>query len=178
MKKLKQLIYAAALLCSMAGCNSDPLPKPTQDGNNTFGCMIDGKPWVPDGGTGFMPAKPIGGGFYRILTTPTKVGIWIQTLSKDGQKIHLHLNSFEQKKYELNQNTQTKPTTIFAKDYGFYQNQNQNYVTSSTSKGSITITKADTITGILSGIFEFNVISSAGVLVAITNGRFDIKSPQ
>ena len=178
MKKLTQLIYAAALLGSMAGCNSDPLPKPTQDGNNTFGCMIDGKPWIPDGGTGFMPRKAISGGFYVRLTNPETEGIWIAALSKDDQGVHIHLDKVELGKHELNQNTQVIPVSIFPKNYGFYTKDKQSFVTSSKNVGSIIITKIDRNTGILSGTFEFSAANAAGVVVAITNGRFDIKSPQ
>ena len=178
MKNITQLIYAAALLCSMAGCNSDPLPKPTQDGNNTFGCMIDGKPWIPDGGTGFMPSKAVQGGFFSISTYPVrKRGVFVRTVSKDDSEVQLYIDDFKIGNYPLNISTQVKPFAIEPKGaYGFYRSEaNLVYVTSSKNVGNITITRSDTLTGIVSGTFEFMAGNSVGV-VNITKGRFDINT--
>ena len=178
MKNITQLIYAAALLGCMAGCNSDPLPKPTQDGNNTFGCMIDGKPWIPDGGTGFMPRKAISGGFFAISDYPTyQRGIFIRTLAKDGQEVELFVNDYRTGEYLLNIDTQIMPITIKPKGaYGFYRSiNNLVYVTSSKNIGKITITKADTLTGVVSGNFEFIAGNSTGI-ISITSGRFDVNN--
>jgi hypothetical protein len=178
MKKLTQLIYATALLCSMAGCNSDPLPKPTQDGANTFGCLIDGKPWIPDGGTGFMPEKPIrGGGLVLTLYPAKKLGIFITCTSKDKREMHIYINNFRTGEYQLNLDTQVIPYAVIPKgDYGLYRSEsNLVYVTSSKNIGKITITKSDTLTGVVSGTFEFVAGNSVGS-TNITNGRFDVNS--
>jgi hypothetical protein len=178
MKKLTQLIYATALLCSMAGCNSDPLPKPTQDGANTFGCLIDGKPLIPDGGTGFMPRKPISGGFFAISDYPIyQRGLFIRTVSKDGQEVELFINDYRPGEYQLNIDTQIMPITIKPKGaYGFYRSlSNLVYITSSKNVGKITITKSDTLTGVVSGTFEFMAGNSVGT-ANITNGRFDVNN--
>lgn len=73
--KLCVLLLSIGLL--LACDRKDPLPKPTQEGKNTFGCKIDGKPWVPDGGTGFQATKPLRGGFFSISTYPVlQTGIY------------------------------------------------------------------------------------------------------
>ncbi|WP_373511355.1 hypothetical protein [Persicitalea sp.] len=165
-----------ALCCTQE--YKDPLPKATQEGKNTFGCKINGKPWVPDGGTGFQATKPITGGFNLLGENPPIRRIWIRTRSKDRQGIHLQLNETNVGEHLLNENTQIRPYALFSKDYGMYQTGNSTYTTSSNFTGKITITKADTITGVLAGTFDFTVGNSSGTTYKITEGRFDIKSPQ
>ncbi|GHB85806.1 DUF6252 family protein [Persicitalea jodogahamensis] len=164
----------------MACCtkeDKDPLPKATQEGKNTFGCKINGKPWVPErGGVLFSSVKPIEGGFYRVLTTPRSVGIWIRTRDNDKKRVHVHLEDIEVGEHLLNLDTQVMPVTILAKDYGMYQVGNLIHSTSSRHTGRVTITKADTLTGIISGTFEFIAASSTGDTVRVTDGRFDINS--
>ncbi len=174
-------ILTAAWLLLMACCtkeDKDPLPKPTQEGKNTFGCKINGEPWVPDGGTGFQAIKPITGGFNVIGENPGVRRIWIRTLSKDKQRIHLHIEDVRLGEHLLNNDTQILPIALFAKNYGMYQVGSSTFTTSSRHTGKITITKADTITGVLAGTFEFTVGNSSGTTYEITEGRFDIKSPQ
>lgn len=49
------LLSVALLLLTCK--HNDPLPEPTQSGQNTFGCLINGKSYIPDGGRGFMAVK-------------------------------------------------------------------------------------------------------------------------
>jgi hypothetical protein len=162
----------------MAGCNSDPLPKPTQDGNNTFGCMIDGKAWIPDGGTGFMPTKPINGGFSYVKYNPKTIGISIRTYAKSGEFLEILVTSIKEGKYLLNEDTQPSPPSLFPKNYGVYSPSNNGnlFITSSKNIGEVLITKSDTASGIISGTFEFRAANSNGQQVSITSGRFDINS--
>lgn len=59
---LTMLVSVSLLLltCKKEG----PLPYATQSGQNTFGCMINGKPYVPDGGGGWSGIKPLEGGYF------------------------------------------------------------------------------------------------------------------
>lgn len=172
-----RLLFSALLMLLACGCG-DKLPKPTQTGKNTFGCKINGERWVPDGSGGFQPVKPITGGFNLLAGNPPIRRIWIQTLSEDGQSIDLQLNTTQVGVYLLNENTQIRPYALFSKNYGMYRKDNSIYTTSSKYTGKITITKSDTITGLLSGTFEFTVGNSTGKTYEITDGRFDMVSPQ
>ena len=40
------LLFICSIFCFVA-CNDD-LPEPTQNGANTFGCLINGEPWTPE----------------------------------------------------------------------------------------------------------------------------------
>jgi hypothetical protein len=51
-------------------------------------------------------------------------------------------------------------------------------MTSNIQTGRVTLTKADTISGVISGTFDFVAATSSGEIVKVSEGRFDIKSPQ
>ena len=156
----------------------EKLPKPTQEGSNTFGCKVDGKTWIPNGGSGFMPAKPINGGFFRIdPNNPSKIGVYITTYNKEGEMLQIFLTQSVVGEYNINQNTQIYPNNIYAKNHAYFLDKNKiNYVTSSINTGTVEIIKSDTLTGIISGNFQFNLGSSNNLEVSITKGRFDINT--
>lgn len=171
-----RLLALLSLCLLLMTCKSqeDMLPSATQTGQNTFGCLIDGKSYVPDGGNGFMPAKPVNGGFL-VIYNAAGLGIYVSTYAKNKQRIELYLNDFRTGRYELNGNTQPIPVSVSPKDYGLYESsEGDDYVTSSKYTGSITITKADTLTHIVSGTFEFEAVSPTGKTVTVSNGRFDV----
>jgi hypothetical protein len=143
-------------------CQKDKLPKPTQEGKNTFGCKINGKPWIPNGGPGFQGAKPIEGGFVQIILSSdsTKTGIFLRAYAKDGSMLHLYLNDHQSSTYILNRETNIKPFSLRPLDYAAYYSNGNYYITNSQSTGKIVITRSGfNVDGILSGIFEFRVIN-------------------
>jgi hypothetical protein len=172
------LLLLLCLSLSLITCKqTDVLPRFTEEGKNTFGCLINGKAYVPDGGTGFMPSKPILGGFLGIFANVFKIGVYVSTNSKDKKSIRLYLDDFNLGVHVLNSNTDTRPTTITPKDYASYiSSEGDEYVTSSKYVGQINIIKADTTTGIVSGSFEFTAATKTGETVSVTNGRFDVNA--
>ncbi|WP_370701099.1 DUF6252 family protein [Fibrella musci] len=161
----------------LSTCSQDPLPKPSQSGENTFGCLINGNTYVPDGGPAFSGIKPIYGGFLVIEPNPYKLGIYVYTYKKDRQKVNLYLNSFKLGKHTLNFDTSVIPAAVSPKDYGLYISSNgDEYVTSTNYTGWINLVKADTTTGIVAGTFEFTAATAGGRTVTVTNGRFDVNA--
>ena len=153
---------------------SDPLPQPSRVGNYTFGCKINGKKWIPDGGTGFMPAKPISGGFFLIPSRGYEAVINIYAVSKDGQRLELYTDEAKIGSFDLNLDTQTSPASLSPESYGLYRSADGvDYVTSALNTGKVIITRADTLSGIISGTFFFTAGSDGGDKVSITDGRFD-----
>jgi len=162
------------------GCQpKDPLPRATRFGANTFGCKINGKTYIPDGGGSFSGIKPIYGGFYWVQSNPVKRGIYIQTSEPSGQVLNLFIADYRPGVYELNETT--RPLTQNLQNFGFYQNGKGGiaYITSTDCIGSVKINKADTLSGIVSSTFSLSpcsTIPGPGQTIGITEGRFDIGS--
>lgn len=151
------------------------LPDPTQSGQNTFGCLVNGKSYIPDGSGSWSGIKPVNGGFFVLRSIPYTLGVYVRTYAKDGQRIELYLNSYELGNHPLNSNTQTMPASLNPAKYGLYESgDGESYVTSSRYTGQITIVKADTVTGVVAGTFEFKAATAGGKTITVTNGRFDV----
>jgi Family of unknown function (DUF6252) len=161
------------LVMSIFACQ-EKLPKPTETGTNTFGCKINGKSWIPDGGKGFMAQKPISGGFQNIANSGV-LTIFINTINKNGEVIQLYVDSQATGNYLLNKTTGFIPNEIFPKNYGLCRFGGKIYITNIEDTGKVVITKVDKSTGVISGIFEFTA-GSGTEKIKITEGRFDINS--
>ena len=176
---ISPLCWLAVIVTGMllSSCNSDPLPAPTQTGNNTFGCKINGTPWIPNGSGGFMPTKPIEGGFLSLGSAINyKRTIYIWATSKDKTQVFLFLEEAKTGVFDLNLDTGTRPGALTPRSYGLYRSPDGvDYVTSSAHTGKVTITRVDTATNIISGTFFFEASDAKGNIVKITAGRFDRK---
>ena len=184
---MKNIITIAALilLCAASCKKSKPitaltelekLPPITQTGANTFGCLVDGKAWLPNG------SKPqTGGSNIQVYVDPTFQGgrFSITGNNYNEPNQYISIGSFK---------CISAGFFDFDSSYNgvqFYRNRlGSNYVDYSTNdigifkKGFINITKYDLTTGIFSGTFEgklFKVNGSYGDTIKITNGRFDVK---
>ena len=178
MKNINLYVYALVVTSLFWGCDKGPdLTPMTQEGKNTFSCKVNGKVWIPDGtGDWFGLAKPINGGFvgYGSSTPPT---IYMRTYSKDKTELYIFLKTIETGNHELNQTTLEIDKDFSPENYGWYQGPDGiSFMTNQTHIGRVTITRADTISGVISGTFEFEARNSLGQTVKITDGRFDINS--
>src|SRR5437773_8453594 len=103
-------IFISLLLCSLFLSNScrkqkneEQLPPATQTGANTFGCLVDGKVWIPTGGGAGSGINPTSGGFFG--TPDGKRNIYIKAYSHNDS-IDIYLKQIAQPgTYYLNQNT-------------------------------------------------------------------------
>ncbi len=177
--RLPGLLSVLALLL-FSTCQKDKLPPETQEGKNTFGCKINGKNWVPDGGPGFAGAKPISGGFVVMYDEQKKefVAIEIKANSSNGETVGFYLSTHLIGNYDLNADTPIKPFSFTPKNYGLYFSESKSqYVTNSKATGIVTVTQSGlSKTGIISGTFSFRCsnVKNPNETVEITNGRFDI----
>ncbi len=169
-------LMSIGLLLATCKSQEDMLPSATQTGQNTFGCLINGKSYIPDGSGGFMGVKPVYGGLTGIRSTPYRIGIYIYTFAKDKQRIEIFLNDYILGRHPLNSDTGTRPALLEPKDYGLYENESDAYVTSSKYTGWINLIKADTLSGIVSGTFEFTAGIKDGKTISVTSGRFDVNA--
>ena len=125
-----------------------------------------------------MGAKPIEGGYYSIYDNNNKKtrGIFIRAHSKNMGMIHIYLNSSTVGKYSVDKQTNIIPFTFSPKDYALYELSGEYFITSPIQGGEILITKSDTISGILSGSFNFRATKANDVnaVTTVSDGRFDI----
>ena len=153
------------------------LPAATNTGANTFGASINGTLWAPQG-YGIMSTAPIleasfaGNNSYVINArnfskepTETEFEIYLKNVTAPGT-------------YTLNANTDIGPNRTAS--YIYYVERQVNpvheYITSSTTPGTVTITRLDISNHVLSGTFSFTGKEmSGGAPIAVTDGRFDVK---
>lgn len=182
---MRQTIKKVFFLCialSIFSCKSEPveeeLPLETQTGNNTFGCKVDGTPFVSH--TNVAPAgkQALSATYYKEADLLT-----IEAYSKK------HSNSFQKIFLALCHPTVNSnlpfanlaiyyPTDIDNIQYRAVTNLDWvQYVESNV----INLSKIDTINHIVSGNYYFTGICSDGYMPIdavnkqITEGRFDIK---
>ena len=176
---MKTLLSAFVLLLVLFSCKkNDPLPAATQNGANTFGCKVNGKPWIPDGGGGFSGIKPVEGGYQgSYISDPTKCNAYIRSRKMDRTVIHLFIREVcEKGVYDLNSNTGTWDVQQRPLSYGLYIDADKNYyITDREHRGKVNVTRADTANGIISGTFNFTAVNpTTKQTITITDGRFDI----
>jgi hypothetical protein len=180
MKKTATYLLLATAWLAMAACTQpDPLPEATQGGKQTFGCRVNGKAFVPDGGTGWNATKPI------VVYNDSRKGpngeallfYGIEATSRDGQGMYIIVSE------------PTRPGPRFLdKEFiplswgiplhnaAVYSSASGSFITGPPHTGMVVLTRADTTARILSGTFEFKARNPrTGEVVEVTDGRFDVK---
>ena len=177
------IVTMLILLCAASCKKSKPitaltelekLPPITQTGANTFGCLVDGKAWLPNG------SKPqIGGPNIQVYVDPTfqggrfsitghqynnfqsKVSFGSANCTSAGYfDLALPVNGIDYNRFKNNVNT----CEYSSFDLGTYR------------RGFFNISRYDLNNGVFSGTFEFTIKSpTCGDTIRITNGRFDVK---
>ncbi|WP_445736420.1 hypothetical protein [Mariniflexile sp.] len=170
MKTLTTLLIYSLMLMAFTNCKSDDdnltplelLPPITQTGENTFGCLVNGKAKIPNN-TSNMSAIYQGGGIQisgEIITNEVIESILIIVLDP----------------FEVKQNYSL--TNLPNQKANFLISSNQNrclYDFDNTFEGSINFSKIDKTNYIISGSFEFSTKKDGCPDIKITNGRFDMK---
>lgn len=175
---VNKIFIACLSFWLFTACNKEPdeLPPATQTGANTFGAKIDGKKWVPRG-FGIFPASNL---LEARFITPTSIIINARNFGSSPNETEFELLISDVTgpgTYLLNNNV-TLPAYV---SYGYYFKRRftptDEWLTSSTYTGTVTITKLDVVAKIISGTFEFNAISifDTPLTISVTEGRFDIE---
>jgi hypothetical protein len=176
-------LYAGLLLLTQCSkCKHDPapadplsqLPPATQTGANTFGCLVNGQAYTPNGYNGTTN--------YAVLYDPTFQGGALdvrayrytgsgtntqQNIIIGGDSIN-HIGTYRlsstgaQNAFFMDRN-RASPCDRFAGGNGVY------------TKGTLTITRLDVALGIISGTFAFTLAQAGCDTIKVTQGRFDKK---
>lgn len=175
----RYLLYAALLLLTQCSkCKKDDpapeeqLPPATQTGANTFGCLINGQPYLPSGNNGTANyAVLYDPGFqdgsldvrtYRHIGNTTEQSLIIGGTSINQVGIYSLTSPSSQGVIFLDEN-QAFPCNRFANDKKVF------------TKGHLTITRLDMTAGIIAGTFEFTLAQPGCDTIKVTQGRFDKK---
>lgn len=156
-----------SLLILLASCkknDNSPLPEATQQGKNTFGCLLDGQVFLPTPSHNvFQPITALQGYFYR-----HEIGV--RVYGEQGQMYLTLRDAFQPGTYPLGE-TSTGNFASLNRSMGLFY-------TSSTRGGSLTLTRIDTVARIMAGTFEFSALDyyhgGTGSTIAVTSGRFDV----
>ena len=170
------LLIAICSTIIAASCKKEKTPASelvTVNGQ-TFGCRVNGRPFIADKwdyGNNVPPIhvdfwyNPIGG--YRYL---------IANGNKSNERVEIYLNPpLVVGRRELKFRTRSHPTYVDPLDYGYYSTQipSREYITNDRIGGYVNILSVDTINQKIEARFEFTGTDPAnGGTVSVTNGYF------
>lgn len=141
----------------------DQLPPATQTGAGTFGCLVNGVPFVDN--SGFFNC------FYQLVDGEYYFGITASVNRNDY--VQIDIGSLNAELIEGN------ILLLERADTKFYAFLSFNCIcpqgkTSTNEPGLLNVTNFDIQNNIISGTFEFTVTNpSTGIVYKITEGRFD-----
>jgi hypothetical protein len=176
---MKHLLLFLILALTVSCCKNDDdnntnpidqLPPATQTGEQTFGCLLDGEPFLPGSGQNPLDCvyQFVNGGYYFSL----------QANKRDEMNnritIAIGTNDLEIQQgqtYALFENTPENANGVYS--YA----ANITYTTQ-IHTGELTITKLDFDNNIVSGTFFFDILDYNGDLHEIREGRFDVRFTQ
>jgi len=147
----------------------DKLPRATQTGEQTFGCLINGEAFIPNN---FGRGRP--NAFYQFVGGSYTLGI--HAYNSGGEELlsvgleGLDIQPVQESQYLLKSGMSENFSGSYRLGGGFTLNAG----TSDSNPGTLTITNFDPEKYIISGTFEFTVFDNDGNEIRITDGRFDM----
>ena len=152
----------------------EKLPPITQTGANTFGCLVDGVAWLPNG------SRPQNGGSnIQVYVDPTFQGGRFSITGHQYNNYQSKLNFGSSNctsggSFDISQSANGIGYTRFLNNINTCEFSS--FDAGTFRKGIFIITRYDLANGIFSGTFDFTIKSQAcGDTIRITNGRFDVK---
>ncbi|MDX9854428.1 MAG: DUF6252 family protein [Tenuifilaceae bacterium] len=178
MRHLRLLLLSVLTLCATSCTEKDyeeKLPPETQEGRYTFGCLVNGEIWLPEG----MPLS-----IPKLIGRMDKECTYFAMVANRGRRESISIiikneNITQGKTIPVNINEESFASYENTCDIGFFCE----YRSTALGPGELTITKLDTTNRIISGRFSFeatlfdvqNPDCSCASSFSITEGRFDIK---
>ncbi len=177
---MKPCLPLLAALLGLSQCHknnatpADPagqLPPATQTGANTFGCLVNGKAWTPQGFDGTVNFSVVYDPTYRQGTLNVAAYRY-----ENGAKTRQSMGVFSD---SLQRIGLYKLRTLGHHGAAFSDASGLCYYTSTDAKnycrGQMTITRLDQAAGIFSGTFSFTMATPGCDTLKVTQGRFDYK---
>ena len=181
-------LMAVAWLCA---CRQEPLPQDpplvpidytvlppaTQEGKNTFGCLVNGEVWIPrvpifavtiyDKAISFDESKGLGYGYGTFTLADNLIDDWMS--------LSFGFTFFEPSVFHTTPDDSDSSlfSVLFRRgNSGYYEPDYSVPLASNTWK----VTKVDTVKNFISGTFEFTLIhkTNPNDTIKFTEGRFDL----
>ncbi|MCC3153265.1 hypothetical protein Q3A66_04210 [Hymenobacter sp. BT770] len=182
MRRSLPLYLSLLLLTQCSKCKNDPrpldpaaqLPPATQTGAGTFGCLVNGQPYTPQGRVGLGPNFDVsydpgfnGGDLvvrtYRVLAGEKKA-LAFNAINITSPGSYPFGPRQGEAKGSFDDDNRALPCNEFeASRSGTF------------SKGTLTITRLNLQTGIISGTFDYTLAKPGCDTIKVTQGRFDDK---
>ena len=173
---MKTLFLSVLFIACFISCNKDDdrgpvdpidlLPPATQTGANTFGCLLDGKAFLP----GATP-NPLDC-FYQFVNGEYYFAVQCSKRNKHYDLIEIGVGTFH-KELSENQTFDLLEYTPMNASGSYFFNTFLTY-TSQYHTGELYISKLDDENSIVSGTFWFDVMDDDGIVHHIREGRFDM----
>jgi len=192
MKNITTLLLIG-ILCLIVACNKDDaadnswgIPDATQTGENTFGCLVNGEPWVAGIATDiFAP------GLYELSANYDEIGsgiadnfyFWVNAeyfpSSKDSsirESMFIDLRPIYSEG-NVPFSTLDRQNASFNTGLFNINNTYKIYRLDTLSNNYINITTLDTVSNVCAGLFSLQLINEDDLMdtIHITNGRFDVR---
>ena len=178
---MKKLFLALLTTLALTNCtkdnndlpsnHADQLPPATTIGANKVGCLVNGEVFLPKGNNPF--GAPILTCFYQYVNNTWNFSLGFS----NNKEEHLRGVNIASKGVEFQQG-QTYPL-VLESNISCYASYGKatipQYYTSNIVTGELKITKLDQINAIISGTFWYDAVNSAGTIVQIREGRFDMQ---
>lgn len=151
----------------------DQLPPETQTGANTFGCLVDGKVFIPKGDPFGGPIKKaayqfVNGGFRFLISGSRSTSSETASIGIFADSLQLSVGIYDLTNKDI-------PSKLYGQ-YAIAQlgTLGETYLTNQTNRGQLVIKKFDTVNQIVSGTFWFDAKNVNGQISQIKEGRFDL----
>ena len=171
-------LVLACLLFTTCKKNDNPnpadqgeqLPPITQEGKNTFGCLLNGQVWLPGGNFGTPNFRVNYDPSYDGGTFDLRTYRYLRKDGTDEQYIIMYANNIMTTgTYNFSNIQQTNVSLNDRATSCYYDSRDElNYAI-----GSFTITKFDETNRIIAGTFEFILAKPGCDTIRVTQGRFD-----
>lgn len=149
----------------------DKLPLATQTGAKTFGCLINGKAWIP-GKDDWSSQSPLKFYYYNDNGGQFAINAKLQ-INNIQEYIIIGLDSIHSKNEFIIKQGSNSVRLSYQRTPGC---DLSSLIDSSVQTiGSVTFTKVDLNTGIIAGTFAFSLSKPGRETINVTNGRFDAK---
>lgn len=148
----------------------DKLPTATQTGAQTFGCLIDGKAFVPPKfGTNSPKA------FYQFVGGAYTLSIY-GSIDGGSNLKSINIGCIDMPPIqEITYPLKEELANNYFGEYNIGGGITFSGASTTINPGTLTITRFDPSNYIISGTFQFTVLDNDGTEIKITDGRFDMQ---